>query len=248
MKKIIALYLLLLTPFIKGFAQDSEQKGFISVNLGLSAPVGNFASKVYNNNRAGYATLGFVRDYTFGYQIKPKLGLIAVLRNQANGVDASSQAQGFENELRATYPTSSPSVTMQSDLYSFGGILVGTYGKLPISDKLSFEPRFLLGLSVPVLPTSTTETFSSGSRVSTYIQNETVTFALSYNIGTGIKYEIGKKYYFLMNLDFYAANPYFQNIEVTYFGHVTKEFEREYYYQQAYFSTFNMNTGFGIRF
>jgi hypothetical protein len=248
MKKIVALSLILLTFASKGLAQDSDRKGYVSINLGLSIPTGNYASKVYNNNRAGYATTGFVRDFSFGYQLHPKLGLLAIFRSQANGVDAGSQAQGFENELRATYPTMSPSVTMQSSVYSFGGMLAGAYGKLPISEKLSFEPRLLLGLAAPSLPSSTTETFSSGSKMSTFIQNETVAFAFAYNIGAGFKYEIGKKYFFLMNMDFYAAKATFENIEMVYIGHVTKDFEREYYYQTANYSTINMNAGFGFRF
>ena len=84
--------------------------------------------------------------------------------------------------------------------------------------------------------------------MSTFIQNETVAFAFAYNIGAGFKYEIGKKYFFLMNMDFYAAKATFENIEMVYIGHVTKDFEREYFYRNANYSTINMNAGFGFRF
>jgi hypothetical protein len=49
-------------------------------------------------------------------------------------------------------------------------------------------------------------------------------------------------------MDFYAAKATFENIEMVYIGHVTKDFEREYFYRNANYSTINMNAGFGFRF
>lgn len=248
MKKLRLFTMIFIFSVSNLFAQNPVNKGFFSVNIGPSIPTGNYASKVYNNNAAGYATIGFVRDYSFGYKIHPKLGLTAVFRSQANGYDANSYAQGLENYLQAKYPNSAAKVTMVSNAYTFSGMLAGVYGIFPISEKMSFEPRFLMGLSIPTLPDNTLETYSDGSRITTTFQRSTADFALSYNIGLGTKYEVGKKFYFLMNLDFYAASANFQNVEFINYGYVTREFEIEHFYHFQNFSTFNLNTGFGFRF
>jgi hypothetical protein len=227
----------------ENYSQDDDRKGFASINLGVSIPTGNFGSDNFNNNEAGFATSGAVFDISFGYKFRPKLGVTAVWRGQANGIDVGTYAQSLANFF------GSGSVSVETSAYTLGGIMTGLYGSFPIAAKLSFEPRALVGLSNARLPAKTTVAYnSSGTQLVTWTQDQAETVTFSYIIGAGAKFDVSKKICLLFNVDFYSAKAEWENVREISVGHVTGTTEiRKYDYKQN-FSTVNISAGFGFRF
>ncbi|MBM3418446.1 MAG: hypothetical protein FJY17_05930 [Bacteroidetes bacterium] len=248
MKKVVLFLTFHLLLTSKGISQDDDRKGFTSINLGVSIPTGNYGSTDFNNSEAGYATTGLVIDYTFGHKISKNLGVSAILRSQANGVDVGVYAQGLANYLGASNPSESTSVRVKSSVYSLGGLLAGIYGTFPIANKLSFEPRAMVGFSAATLPSMTTEAFESGTKLTTFIQEQASTVAFSYIIGTGVKLNVSKRICVLLNLDFYAAKAKWENVQVIGIGHITGTTEIRYFDYNHNFGTVNISTGLGFRF
>lgn len=224
-----------------------NRKGFTAINIGTSIPTGNFGSKDFYTNTSGYASIGLISDFSFGYEVHPNFGITALLRSQVNGLDAGAYAQDLANYLGAG-STGSTSVTVETSSYSLGGIMAGVYGSFPISEKLSFEPRLLLGFSTPILPSMTTETYGSGTKFRTYIKEQAVSFAFSYIIGSGVKLNLSKKISLLLNADFYAANAEWKNVQEISIGHITGTTEIRNYDFYQNFRTLNFTTGIGFRF
>lgn len=248
MKKVI---LLLTIPFVlvsKGFSQDGDRKGFTSFNLGSSIPLGNFASKDFDNNQAGFATTGVVMDFTFGYKISKKLGVTAIYRSQVNGHDMVAYGEGWENYLDYRYPSVSSSVNVESTSFALAGIMVGINGSFLIGNNISFEPRIVIGPSVATLPAMTTEMYESGTKLLTTIRPQAGTFAFSSIIGAGIKLDITKKLCLLGNIDFYTANVLWKDVEEISIGHITGTTEKNYYDYSQKFTTINISAGLGFRF
>lgn len=230
------------------FSQDDERKGFVAINLGPSIPTGNFGSKNFDNIEAGFATSGAVFDITFGYRFRPNIGFTAVWRGQANAIDVDAYAAGLANYLGSGYSAGSTYVSVETSAYTLGGILIGLYVSFPITKKLSFEPRTLIGVSSATLPAMTSIAYYYGSKMTTIKQDQSVSSAFSYIIGAGSKYFVSPKVCLLFDLDFFAANANWQNVGLTSFGHVTSTIETMSYNHQQKFSTFNMCAGIGVRF
>ena len=248
MKKVILLSTVLFLFSTKGLSQDNDRKGFTSTNLGVSIPTGNFGSNNFSNSESGYATTGLIFDITFGHKILHNFGVTAIYRSQANGVDVDAYAQDLANYFGAGNPAGTTSVSVESSAFSLGGIMAGIYGSFPIADKLSFEPRVLVGFSAATLPAMTTETYESGTKLTTFIREQAASFAFSYIIGTGAKLDISKKICLLLNIDFYAAKAEWENVQEIGIGHISGTTEIYKFDYNQKFSTFNLSTGLGFRF
>lgn len=248
MKKVILLLTIPLVLVSKGFSQDDNRKGFTSFNLGSSMPVGNFSSKDFDNSQAGFATNGLVIDFTFGYRISKTLGITAIYRSQVNGHDMVAYAEGWEDYLDRHYPSVTSSVFVESTSFALSGIMVGINGSFSIGNNISFEPRIAIGPSVASLPAMTTEMYESGTKLVTTIRPQASTFTFSYIIGAGAKLDVSKKICLLANIDFYASNAYWEDVEEISIGHITGKTEKNYYHYSQKFTTINISAGLGFRF
>ncbi len=248
MKKLILLSSVLFFFCIKGVSQDNDRKGFTSTNLGLSFPTGNFGSTIFTNSEAGYAMNGLVFDITFGHKILKSLGVTAIYRSQGNSVDVGAYAQDLANYFGRNNQAGTTNVSVESSAYSLGGIMAGFYGSFPMAKKLSFEPRVLVGFSAATLPAMTIETYESWTLHTTFIREQSASFAFSYIIGTGAKLDISKKICLMLNVDFYAAKAEWENVQEIGIGHVSGTTEIYNFDYSQKFSTLNLSTGIGFRF
>ena len=126
--------------------------------------------------------------------------------------------------------------------------MAGLFGSFPIADKLSFEPRALIGFSTATLPEMTTKSYYNGTLLTTFTQDQAETTTFSYIIGAGAKLDVSKRICLLINLDYYSAKAKWKNVQVIGIGHVTGTTDiREYDYEYT-FSTFNITGGLGFKF
>jgi hypothetical protein len=146
MKPLIFVLTIQLFLTTKVFSQENDRKVLLAYHRGTSSPTGDFRSTDFDEESAAYAQVGIVQDLSFSYKLRPKFGLIALLRGQVNSINVGNYAQDLANYFGESTPSGTTSVRVETSGYTAGGFMVGAYGSLPIIEKLSFEPRFLLGI------------------------------------------------------------------------------------------------------
>ena len=207
MKKIVWSVVALLAMASPSLAQD--KKGYIGISLGPSIPLGDLASKDIDNESAGFATSGAIFDISVAYKLgKGPFGITAMLRGQANPMDAKAFVDGIANQNPGIY------WTVESEGWSAGGWMLGGFGSFSISPKASFEPRAMIGFVNAVSPNITITGSANGSSIWVK-QGTSSVFTFSYLLGAGFKFDLGQKFYLLTNLDYLGSNPEFSNIDIT---------------------------------
>jgi hypothetical protein len=241
MKTKTLLFTLLLFA-VTAFAQD---RGYVAIALGSSIPIGDFASTDPNNTGAGYATEGLNFNISFNEKFKfsKYFGISLLARIQANATDAQSLA----DQIAQQSPGVSTSVNSTS--WSIIGSMVGAYGSFPISEKWSLESKIMFGFLTATSPDITVNLSGPGGYGSVETSNASST-AFSYLFGVGFKYNIGKHWCLLYNLDYLGAKPEFSNVVTT--SNVTTTTANTVTstnatYSQS-FGTINNNFGIGYRF
>jgi hypothetical protein len=243
MKKLIGLLVFTSIITTTGLTQEDVRKSFTSINLGVSFPSGNFKSTNFDNIEAGYANIGSIFDITFGYKFHPSLSVATLLRGQVNTFNAGDYAQGMADFLGAGYPAGSTSVSVYSSNYSMGGIMAGIIGSFPVVDKVSFDPRVLIGYSTNRLPSMTQYAYAYDKLLLTTVQEDAETISFSYLIGAGAKVALNHKTCLLFNIDFYSAKAKWNDVQYIYLQNVTRDFNIRYYDIEQVFSTVNISMG-----
>lgn len=163
---------------------DSDRrKGYIGLSVGVSIPIGDFADKSDGIAKPGLQ-LNLVN---FGYLFSDNIGITATWFGAANPLDA----EGY-------------------DPWSYGGLLVGPLLSFPLSEKVEWDFRPMIGYSVTTLPDIGFGTEQASS--------------FAYNIGTVFRINVGSKVALLLNADYFSTKPEFidydfkQNIGTISFG------------------------------
>ncbi len=227
---------------------DQVHKGFASFNIGIGAPIGNFASNSFNNYSAGYAKTGAMIDLTFGYKILPNLGITAMVRNQTNDIDIDEYAEDWEDFYESGSSGGDASVFVEAQPYRLNSFMIGIYGTFKITNKLSFEPRILSGYAIAVLPYMTEDIYNSGTHLITYYRESANSWTISSIIGVGVNYQLAEEVNLMFNVDYHAAVAEWKDVKTSYYGHITGTYENRYYDYARIFSIINTNIGLGYRF
>ena len=205
MKKIISTLTVMFLITSISIAQNDN--GYIGISFGPSIPMSDLASKSADNSAAGYANSGAIFDISFNYKLGDgDFGIVALLRGQANAIDA----QELANSAASLYP--GILWTVESDPWSIGGFLFGGYATFPISNKASFDAKAMLGFLSATSPELHITASNQASSV-WVISNEATASSFAYCISSGFKFELGDKMYLLSNIDYLASNPEFLNRE-----------------------------------
>jgi len=145
-------------------SNSDRRKGFIGLSLGASIPVGDFGD-LYN----GLAKTGIhLNLINFGYLFSENFGITATWFGAANPINVAGL-----------------------DPWSYGGIMTGPLLSFPLSQKVEWDFRPMMGYSV-----------------TTFIGTEqALSFAL--NIGTVFKVNAGSKMSLLLSADYFSTKPEF---------------------------------------
>jgi hypothetical protein len=180
-----------------------QDKGFISLGLGPSFTLGDYASVDATNDNAGFASGGLLFDLSFGYKLSDRLGLAGLVRSQANPVDAEALARAF---VVPGY-----SLTVQADAYGLGCFFIGGYGSFGINEQLSFETRAMIGYAVTQAPSVNYSYFNlSNSQTIRFEQGVASAGAFAYDLGVGLRRNLGKRLGLSTMLDLIGTNPEFE--------------------------------------
>ncbi len=204
MKK--TLLVLLTSISVLGYTQ--EKKGYIGLSLGFSTPTGDFVSKNIDNDAAGFANSGVNFNLSFAYKLKGNFGITAMLHSQAHSIDA----QAFVDDVAKENPGTVWS--LESGSWSISGLMVGGYGSFPISEKVSFDTRLMMGFLTAKAPTFRLSTPILGTEF--WVEQDAGSASsFAYLLGAGFKFDLGNKVSLLTNLDYIGSNPEFNDVKIT---------------------------------
>jgi hypothetical protein len=236
----IFLKSIFLTCFLVSFISSSvaqDKKGYIGISLGPSFPIGDFASKNFSNRNAGFATTGAIFDISFAYKLgKSNFGITGLIRGQANALDVQAMADELGNSLRGTNWT-----VESGGAWTLGGYFIGGIGSFPVSEKVSFDTKAMIGIGISTIPEIT---ITSSDNFGSYWTKQSITTSssLAYTLGVGFKIELGKSLYLLTNLDYLGSEPEFQNIDI-----VDSDGDRTKFTYKQSIRTINLSIGIALK-
>jgi len=211
MKNFRLLLIICVISATKGLAQDkapSHDNGYIAISIGPSIPIGDFASKDADNDKAGLAQTGGLFDISFAYKFGKYLGVSGLLRTQAYSADKQVIVDAVREQLPGNV-----AVDVQAGNWVTGAFMAGGYGSFPISNKASFDTRLMIGAITADSPSL--DIYINGGGGSAWTKQENVTSsALAYLVGVGFKFNVGKRICILANADYMAATLSFENAEI----------------------------------
>lgn len=147
-----------------------RRKGFIGLSLGASIPIGDFADM-----SSGLAKTGIqINLINFGYLFSENFGITATWFGAANQLNTDGL-----------------------DPWSYGGIMAGPLLSFPLSQKVEWDFRPMIGYSLTTVPN-----IGFGAEQGS-------SFAL--NIGTVFRINVGSKTSLLLNADYFSTRPEFKD-------------------------------------
>ena len=175
-------------------ANAQDFKHSVSLSFGAATPLNDFASTDLNNTNAGGASDGFCIDLEYkGFLFHEKIGLLAMVKNQFNGVDNDYIA------LQTPQNTTS-SVTA----WSLGGYMAGAFYDVKVGEKGFIHPKVAFG----ILDANTPEwKIENGNNVLVKLESSNG-MAFSTLFGADFGWNLGN-FKLQAQYDFILANPQF---------------------------------------
>lgn len=143
--------------------QNSKKKGFIGLELGANIPIGKFADV-----NDGAAKTGFqINLINFGYLFSDNVGITATCFGASNPIEGGGSDY----------------------LWSHGGLLVGPLFSFPVSEKIEWDIKPMIGLSWASITNAGLETASS----------------FAFNVGTGSRFNVSRLITLTLGIDYTTA-------------------------------------------
>ena len=95
MKKTFLTAAFLLFIFLNSYSQIGKQKGYLSLTIGPSFPIGNYAKSDVTNSLSGLAKMGGVINISYCRLTGKNFGIAATLLGQINPLNIHSMEQSF---------------------------------------------------------------------------------------------------------------------------------------------------------
>jgi hypothetical protein len=117
-------------------ASAQDFKHSVSLSFGAATPLNDFASTDLNNANAGGASNGLCIDLEYkGFLFHDKIGVLALIKNQFNGVDKDYIAL-------QTPPNMISTVTA----WSLSGYMAGAFYEVKVGEKGFIHPKVAFGI------------------------------------------------------------------------------------------------------
>ncbi len=204
MRKLLLLSIIILST-LTGFGQDERQ--FISLAVGPSFTLGDFGRTDINDSTSGWAKTGVAIDFTYAYRFSHNFGFQVQASYSSNKFNnfAYRDALDATHNLDPTTPDTAFVVESTSN-WSSGGLLIGPYIRLPLSEALSWDIRASVGFYGVVSPDITIKgNITSGDKLEDFYHKGGRGYAFAYSFGTGFKYALSH-YYLMLFTDYYNTS------------------------------------------
>ena len=167
-----------------------EKKSLLSIQPGISFPLGNFTSRDLSNEDAGFAVAGFAIDLAYQNIFNENVGLAV---------------QGFYNRndvaiRKLRDQTGLPNLSL--DHWQFLGLVAGPVFTYPISDKVKGDFRVLGGFATANSPDISTD--------GTILAPEDWSGAGVFQTGLHCRVDVGSNAFFIGGLDYRYLSPKFK--------------------------------------
>jgi len=237
MRKQSLFFFAFILPLLYCKAQSFNDKNFLSLSIGPSFPVGDYAKTNVNNNLAGFAKTGEQVELSFEHKLSKHFGLAVMLHGQRNTINTTAMSEEFSQLKFYTayftgttgYPTIPPP-PVTSSYYTYpnwkfdakswltGSLLIGAAGDFPIdtkTNKLFITAKAMAGASYVSAPSMHGKSITD-STLAEVSQNGATAFAFSYLISGGLKYKLTQKLRLLFNVNYFGTSQAkFKNVTET---------------------------------
>ena len=208
--------LLVIVIFLSGIEAFSQRNDWLSLSIGGSFPVGEFASKDANDSHSGAADPGGLIDLSYLHPLgKGGFGLTAALRGRLNLIDQSATAaalassdEGYQWSGKKAY-------------WKTAALMVGAYYHVSVAKRWQVTGSILLGAADNRLPKYTITGLKNANNADpadvSLIELSTngvsaVSFAAL--LKAGITYQLTRRYCLVANIGFWDLKPTFKNVSV----------------------------------
>ncbi len=225
MKKNFITILFLATSFTASFAQLSDEKRhYVSINAGVSNPLGDYSSTSETNDNAQYAATGIAANFEGAFYFTNMLGVGASIGNFRNTLNQREIKKQLDNDLQNSSFTS---YDLKYGSWVNTYALVGPYLAIPFN-KITLDFKVLGGFMSSTSPQLDIKLYEPGNPTYNISQNSSTAAAFAYNIGAGMRFNFNSRWALKANVDYISAN---QSMEVTtttiYNSNYTKETETQ---------------------
>jgi len=197
--RVYVIYLLLLIS-LSSFSQKGT--GYFGISMGTNIPVGEFG-KARLANESGFATSGFLMDFSGTYFFNYYLGGTAVFAFGMNGIQDEALQEKLTLDLPPSVPPSAD-ITFQLGNWSDVSILTGPVLTLPLG-KINLDAKALAGVSFVHPPkTEVSAVYPTGS-FNTSRNKQDVVFGIL--TGLAIRYHLNDAYSLKFGMDYYYSSP-----------------------------------------
>ena len=142
---------------------SDKKKGFIGLEMGANIPVGKFADE-----SDGAAKTGFqINLINFGYLFSDNIGITATWFGAANPIE------GIDSDY----------------LWSHGGLLVGPLFSFPVSEKVEWDIKPMIGISWASVTNTDLDMASS----------------VAFNLGSGFRFNVSRLISLTLEVDYTSA-------------------------------------------
>lgn len=149
------------------------RKGYIGLSLGVSIPMGSFVEDPNNGAHPGLQ----LRLVNFGYLFTDHFGITATLFAALNHAVNTDEISGLWDEGHWVY----------------GGLMAGPLLSYPISKKVDWDFRPMIGFSFTLPP---------------YLDLlDQISPNFAFNVGTVFRYNLTNKFSLLMSADYFSTKP-----------------------------------------
>jgi|TARA_B100001971_G_C18215040_1_gene553259 hypothetical protein len=205
MKKLI-IVLLFIAQISFG---QSVNRQFIGLSIGPSFPLDDFSKAVLDDSTSGFAKTGVALVFNYAYRVTHNFGFQLIINYSGNSLDNNK----YKSELEAAHPDYGVSVESTKN-WSSGGLFVGPYLRFPITEKLSWDVRGLVGFFGSYSPKATIRRIKKddpNAKLEPYYIESSRASNFGYTFGTGLKYRIGS-YYALLFGDYVTSDLKFKDV------------------------------------
>ena len=222
MKGQIFLFSICFAILQNSYSQTNNDKNVISLSIGLSLPVGSFASTDPSDKLAGYAKVGETINISILHKLNKNIGIVATLYGERNGLNTNLLAKQFAETAIPFYyngggPNYYPNWVIDKKSWYLESFLLGLNDEFFIkpSSKLSFTAKALIGIADVQLPKLNASSKTDTS-FATITQNGASALGLSYLASVGVKYKWSKILYLIFGINYFGtAQISFKNVTET---------------------------------
>lgn len=186
---------------------QSTNRQYIGLSIGPSIPLDDFRKTVLDDSTSGFAKTGVALAFNYAFRVTHNFGLQLLINYSGNSLDNVK----YKNELEAAHPDYGVSVESTKN-WSSGGLFVGPYLRFPLSEKLSWDVRGLVGFFGSYSPKATIRVKKDepNAELETYYIESSRATSFAYTLGTGLKYRLGS-YYILLFGDYVSSKLKFKD-------------------------------------